>query len=163
MSPPREVAGNAPSRKVLHQTVLSLLQKVRLEECFCPSDISDLGFYVEYPDFDKIQKEAGNTFNSIDRRHEDAGDVLVLLMKISGQYQWLSDVENKQNPIFSLPENSLFKKSFVDVDFYDQINLIYVGERHLLSDKIIRWLSSNDDEIALLIQKIFALLKARGE
>ena len=148
----------------LYQTVYELLSQVHLEDCFCQSDLFPLGFYVEYPDFDEIQDqyESSNSFVVIDQLHEDAGDILTLLIKVSGQGRLFEDISTN-NPVSSLPDSSRFRKSFSNVEYLDLINFRLVGERPLLTDKLITWLSDKNDPMGVLLQKLFSILKSRNK
>ena len=148
----------------LYQTVYELLRQVHLEDCFCQSDLFPLGFYVEYPDFDEIQDqyESSNSFVVIDQLHKDAGDILILLIKVSGQDRLFEDISTN-NPVSTLPDSSRFKKSFSNVEYLDLINFRLVGERPLLTDKLITWLSDKNDPMGVLLQKLFSILKSRNK
>lgn len=151
----------------LHQKIRQLLSLVHLEDCFYESDLFPLGFYVEYPDFETLKDAPfadGVVVYLIDRVHQDAGDVLDLLIKLSHQERYLMEMDGAnaaQNPILSLPDDSRIKKSALDSDYLDKITCYYVGDRSFLTNKLIYWLSYADDEIGATVRDIFLCISKK--
>lgn len=150
-------------QKALHSKVQKVLDITFLSKCFVASDFFPLGFYVEYPKFDILKAVIPNhsAMYVIDRQHQDAGDVWKMLAKLSGQEHFFTEIENQNNPIMRLSDDSQFKQSFIDPEFEQRLILDLFGERLYLSDKIIRWLGEAQDELSLAIKALFSTLQAK--
>lgn len=150
-------------QKALHSKVQKVLDITFLSKCFVASDLFPLGFYVEYPKFDILKAVIPNhsAMYVIDRQHQDAGDVWKMLAKLSGQEHFFTEIENQNNPIMRLSDDSQFKQSFIDPEFEQRLILDLFGERLYLSDKIIRWLGEAQDELSLAIKALFSTLQAK--
>lgn len=149
---------------VLHQCTQELLALVHLSNCFVLSNKFPLGFYIEYPDFKQLEHlplpENYLATAIIDKLHQDAGDIWILLAKISKQEMYMksgSSIHN--NPIIQLPSSSRLLRAFNDEEYATNIEWNYIGDRALLSNKLITWLSNSNDEIGILLQKIFNALQ----
>ena len=149
---------------VLHQCTQELLALVHLSNCFVLSNKFPLGFYIEYPDFKQLEHlplpENYLATAIIDKLHQDAGDIWILLAKISKQEMYMksgSSIHN--NPIIQLPSSSRLLRAFNDEEYATNIEWNYIGDRALLSNKLITWLSNSSDEIGILLQKIFNSLQ----
>ena len=137
---------------------------VHLSNCFVLSNKFPLGFYIEYPDFKQLEHlplpENYLATAIIDKLHQDAGDIWILLAKISKQEMYMksgSSIHN--NPIIQLPSSSRLLRAFNDEEYATNIEWNYIGDRALLSNKLIAWLSNSSDEIGILLQKIFNALQ----
>ena len=150
-------------QKALHSKVQKVLDITFLSKCFVASDLFPLGFYVEYPKFDILKAVIPNhsAMYVIDRQHQDAGDVWKMLAKLSGQEHFFTEIENQNNPIMRLSDDSQFKQSFIDPEFEQRLILDLFGERLYLSDKIIRWLGEAQNELSLAIKALFSTLQAK--
>ena len=149
---------------VLHQCTQELLALVHLSDYFVLSNKFPFGFYIEYPDFKQLANlplpENYLATAIIDRLHQDAGDIWILLAKISKQEMYMksgSSIHN--NPIIQLPSSSRLLRAFNDEEYATNIEWNYIGDRALLSNKLITWLSNSSDEIGILLQKIFNALQ----
>lgn len=149
---------------ILHQCTQELLALVHLSNCFVLSNKFPLGFYIEYPDFKQLEHlplpENYLATAIIDKLHQDAGDIWILLAKISKQEMYMksgSSIHN--NPIIQLPSSSRLLRAFNDEEYATNIEWNYIGDRALLSNKLITWLSNSNDEIGILLQKIFNALQ----
>lgn len=149
---------------VLHQCTQELLALVHLSDYFVLSNKFPFGFYIEYPDFKQLANlplpENYLATAIIDRLHQDAGDIWILLAKISKQEMYMksgSSIHN--NPIIQLPSSSRLLRAFNDEEYATNIEWNYIGDRALLSNKLITWLSNSSDEIGILLQKIFNSLQ----
>ena len=149
---------------ILHQCTQELLALVHLSNCFVLSNKFPLGFYIEYPDFKQLEHlplpENYLATAIIDKLHQDAGDIWILLAKISKQEMYVksgSSIHN--NPIIQLPSSSRLLRAFNDEEYATNIEWNYIGDRALLSNKLITWLSNSNDEIGILLQKIFNALQ----
>ena len=132
------------------------------------SDLFPLGFYVEYPDFELLQKTIPEVRKGrlvIDYQHEEAGNVWLLLSVVSGQVEFAYNYYDNDNPILKLSDKSKLKQSITNPDVQDKLRYDLVGDfevRPFLSDKIVRWLSNaTGDKLSRAVQDLFQVMQSK--
>ena len=120
---------------------------------------------MEYPDFEQLKKLPTSKDMPvpfvIDKLHRDAGDILFMVIKISGQENFLHSIEEiENNPILQLPKSSFVLKEFQDDEFRSHVEWAYLGARPMLPNKMINWLSNpNANRTSILVNNILNSLR----
>lgn len=144
----------------LHRSVRKMLSLVHLDNCFRSHDAFRYGFYIEYPDFHNIPKTRPDALFVIDNLHEDAGDVFAYLAKVSMQESLLAKPDlGSSNPLLMLPESSPLRTAYQDPDVLDEYNVMGIGERVYLLDRVLYW-QTTDTPYTEPVSEILNALRA---
>lgn len=144
----------------LHRSVRKMLSLVHLDNCFRSHDAFRYGFYIEYPNFHNIPKTRPDALFVIDNLHEDAGDVFAYLAKVSMQESLLAKPDlGSSNPLLMLPESSPLRTAYQDPDVLDEYNVMGIGERVYLLDRVLYW-QTTDTPYTEPVSEILNALRA---
>lgn len=144
----------------LHKLVKRWLGMVQLADCFRAHQGFSYGFYVEYPAFENIRKPE-NVYFVIDALHSEAGNVFTYLAKLSGQEEWLYDLDNDAaNPILNLPVSSKLRIAYQEPDKMDEYNNIGIGDKSNLISQVLAWQTDTRySEFAQIIDDILSAVR----
>lgn len=153
--------------KNLHTAVKKWLNRVGLAECFKSNPAFPLGFYIEYPDFSAIANnpEAISPF-IVDNLHTEAGNVFTYLWKLCGLDELMLNIDDADNPILALPDDSKVRIAYHDPDKWDEFLNFGIGDRPTLVNCVLHWQTHANHPFCPVLEEIHLLVRqinAQGE
>lgn len=158
---PQTVSSPEQVLKNLHTAIKKWLTKVNLSNCFKAHPRFPLGFYIEYPDFSSIAHNPDVLAPFIvDNLHPDAGYVFSYLWKLCGLDELMNNIDDNNNPVLSLPEDSKVSIAYHDPDKYDEYLNYGIGERPALINHVLQWQTHGTHPFCPILEEIHLLVRA---
>lgn len=150
----------AQYEKKLHCLIRRWLGTVNLSDCFRSHAGFRYGFYIEYPAFEHVPHKDDTPYPYIvDALHPQAGNVFAYLAKLSGQEKLLFDLDDNNNPLLRLPDESKLKIAYIDPDKLDEYNNFGIGDRSNLLSEVLTWQSDRNHPFCSVLDEILAVMR----